>query len=341
MLNLSATLPTTYLRLTVKQITDMGFDVSETLRRKGFDPDNLDDPSMRLTVKQYCQFIESMLALTNEPELGILVGRRLMFNAHGALGFAAINCENFLQLLNLAQKFISARTGQLLSIDYEHVGDFTHVNMYEYSPNEIPKRFTVETFAAAIKNVYTFVAPPDSNLHSVHFTFPKIYGSDLAERFFECPVYYGQASNYMVVRSDFLKKPLTTATYASYSEAVDLCSRELSGLGASESLPDKVRRFMRGKGYQLPSFAEVAEHFSMTTRSMHRKLKDDETSYKKLSEEIRHEYAAKMLRHNKLTIQEIAFNLGYSDVANFRRAFKRWENKSPMEYRESMLEDRN
>ena len=34
-----------------------------------------------------------------------------------------------------------------------------------------------------------------------------------------------------------------------------------------------------------------------------------------------------------LSIQEIAFNLGYTDMANFRRAFKRWEAMSPSDYR--------
>ena len=44
--------------------------------------------------------------------------------------------------------------------------------------------------------------------------------------------------------------------------------------------------------------------------------------------------AVRHLQNGKLSIQEIAFNLGYSDLANFRRAFKRWEKIAPPEYRE-------
>ncbi len=46
--------------------------------------------------------------------------------------------------------------------------------------------------------------------------------------------------------------------------------------------------------------------------------------------------ALEHLKSGRLSIQEIAFLLGYSDVANFRRAFKRWEGVAPSEVRESL-----
>jgi transcriptional regulator GlxA family with amidase domain len=43
--------------------------------------------------------------------------------------------------------------------------------------------------------------------------------------------------------------------------------------------------------------------------------------------------ALKYLRTTRLANEDIALALGFSDAANFRRAFRRWTNKSPTEIR--------
>ncbi|HET8707420.1 MAG TPA: helix-turn-helix domain-containing protein [Pseudomonadales bacterium] len=43
------------------------------------------------------------------------------------------------------------------------------------------------------------------------------------------------------------------------------------------------------------------------------------------------------MKAGELSVQEIAYTLGYNDVANFRRAFKRWEGVPPSEYRMKFL----
>ena len=47
----------------------------------------------------------------------------------------------------------------------------------------------------------------------------------------------------------------------------------------------------------------------------------------------RRSLALRYLQSRDMPVQEIAYMLGYSDVANFRRAFKRWEGVAPREYR--------
>ncbi|WP_371921722.1 MULTISPECIES: helix-turn-helix domain-containing protein [Pseudomonas] len=42
--------------------------------------------------------------------------------------------------------------------------------------------------------------------------------------------------------------------------------------------------------------------------------------------------ALERIRAGRLSVEEIAQLLGYSDVANFRRAFRQWEAVAPSEY---------
>ncbi|MGA4603880.1 helix-turn-helix domain-containing protein [Ectopseudomonas hydrolytica] len=50
-------------------------------------------------------------------------------------------------------------------------------------------------------------------------------------------------------------------------------------------------------------------------------------------EEVRHTLAQEHLKAGRMTVEEIAYSLGYTDLANFRRAFKRWQRQSPSAYR--------
>jgi AraC-like DNA-binding protein len=56
-------------------------------------------------------------------------------------------------------------------------------------------------------------------------------------------------------------------------------------------------------------------------------------SFQQLLDETRHEIALGYIEQSRLSITEIAFMLGFSDLSNFIRAFKRWTGKSPTEFR--------
>jgi transcriptional regulator GlxA family with amidase domain len=57
------------------------------------------------------------------------------------------------------------------------------------------------------------------------------------------------------------------------------------------------------------------------------------TSFRELSDELRVHVALRYLRETTMTMEDIAFALGFSDSANFRHAFRRWTGKAPQEFR--------
>jgi AraC-like DNA-binding protein len=64
---------------------------------------------------------------------------------------------------------------------------------------------------------------------------------------------------------------------------------------------------------------------------------DEGTSFHKLLEDVRRTLALEHVRSGRFAIEEIAYMLGYSDLANFRRAFRRWESVPPSVYRASKI----
>ena len=79
---------------------------------------------------------------------------------------------------------------------------------------------------------------------------------------------------------------------------------------------------------------KTAQSLGMNVRQMQRMLKQEQSSFRHLSEQVLFEQAKLILADNKMSILDIAVEFGYSDAANFSRAFKRWSGISPSHYKE-------
>jgi AraC-like DNA-binding protein len=72
---------------------------------------------------------------------------------------------------------------------------------------------------------------------------------------------------------------------------------------------------------------------NISPRTLRRRLIGEKTSYKSLVEDIRKNKAIDLLQTTTQSTQQIAAELGYSDLSNFYRAFKRWTGRNPGFYR--------
>jgi len=82
-----------------------------------------------------------------------------------------------------------------------------------------------------------------------------------------------------------------------------------------------------------PTLAAAARLLGVNDRSLRRRLRQQGFSFRGLLAELRTQIALKYLRNTRLANEDIALALGFSDAANFRRAFYRWTNKTPSEIR--------
>ena len=81
------------------------------------------------------------------------------------------------------------------------------------------------------------------------------------------------------------------------------------------------------------SVNEVAELAGASVRTLQRRLDASDCSFSSLVEQARSELASELLRSTSMPISEIAAELGYSNSANFSRAFKRCTGRSPTKFR--------
>ena len=83
------------------------------------------------------------------------------------------------------------------------------------------------------------------------------------------------------------------------------------------------------------SLEDVASELGVSVRTLRRRLTDKGTSYRRIVDDLRREVAIKYLRDTDMTVEDVAFALGFNDAANFRRAFRRWTSATPQQFRKA------
>lgn len=82
-----------------------------------------------------------------------------------------------------------------------------------------------------------------------------------------------------------------------------------------------------------PKRDSVAQALHLSQRTLQRRLQEEGTSYQQLLDDTRRELAEQYLAQPNLTLLEVAYLLGFADPSNFFRAFRRWFDMTPGEYR--------
>jgi AraC-like DNA-binding protein len=154
------------------------------------------------------------------------------------------------------------------------------------------------------------------------------------ERFFDGPVRFGASEDVLHLRSDVLRLPLVESTpelgdgFEAYAAAL------VQRMTSEASLVERVRKEI-GDGVLMGSALEgaVAERLAMTVRTMHRRLDEAGTSFRKVRDELLRERAERLLRERRVPIAEVSYLLGYGEPSNFHRAFRRWTGVTPAAWR--------
>lgn len=147
-------------------------------------------------------------------------------------------------------------------------------------------------------------------------------------------LYFDQPRHRLVFDAAALDLPVTTADAASHRTAFELCERQLIERAPGGLLVQRVARELFAADGGVRSSVQVARAVGMAERTLKRRLAEQRTSYSELLDRARHMRALELLG-SELSIEEVAERLGYSDPANFTRAFRRWTGKSPRAVRKS------
>jgi AraC-like DNA-binding protein len=288
----------------------------------------LADPATRVPLTVCEAIVARAHALTHEPALAFHVGTQMRLSSHGFLGFAAMTAGTVREALELATRFASTRTSAIALALYVE-GETASMVIEERTPLGAMREFLVIALLVGIWQLgQALTAGPLDGFAECAFPAPAyVEGLPHAGRLrFDRPVHR------LVFAAKVLDKPFLNADAVATKIATEQLERELAAV-VDAGLPSRIRAVLAAR-HDLAPITVVAKQLRMSTRTLKRKLAEHHTTYSAIRDDLRRQRALLLLDNRDLSIGEIATKLGYSELPNFSRAFKKWTGLTPVAYRE-------
>jgi AraC-like DNA-binding protein len=253
----------------------------------------------------------------------------------GMYGFAILSSPDFRQAARFAQQYYQLAAADA-DIAFKEEGD---LGRWIINPVSLPSvdatvyRFIVELNFGLSVSLHRDVMGSAFIPRELRVTYGSPNGRRSNTDSFGCPALFGRAENAMVFDKNWLDGPATLGNAVTYLQLVELCDQLIREMQLRSGLAGSVREALLHNLAMPLSLDAVSRRLKLPTRTLKRKLQEEGTSYRKIVDELRTQMAIRYLRETKLTVEEIAASLGYSDAASFRYAFRRWAKQPPGKFR--------
>jgi AraC-like DNA-binding protein len=307
-----------------------GTTPAELLGPLGLAFEELVQPASRVSVPLLERVVARARALTGEAGLGYYLGLKMRISAHGYLGFAAMAAATLRESLELASRFAPTRS-TAIGIRLEERDDHAHIIFDEHCSFGTAQDVVFLSLIVGLWRIGESLTGRQLE-GDAEVAFPKPEYAARFTGFTPGRLRFSRPAHRITFDRKLLDLPLSMADPDALRLARDHCERELDRLGYHQSFVTRVRAALGARDRELPTLEQMAGELGTSSRSLKRKLADEGTSYSDLVDQLQSARAVSLLASD-LSVDEIADRLGYSDGANFTRAFRRWTGQSPREYR--------
>ncbi|HEY1078343.1 MAG TPA: AraC family transcriptional regulator ligand-binding domain-containing protein [Fontimonas sp.] len=334
--------PARYYARAAEVLMRQGVDVMRVLKVARISLDRLNHPDATLRLGQVETMLSEVAQLTGRSDLAIDVGKVLKLSSHSLVGYGMLTSPNADYALRLVSRFFrlvmptfrmryraNAQQAELLfqptvtmsalcfQFHIEAVGIAAHSEVRELLDGRVPD-YDVYYSIAQPAHVGRYAEFPEMRCHFGWETTPGLR---------------------MKMATDLAARPLAMSDPNSLKMAETRCAALVRSAVDQGTVSDWVIMMLRESAEGMPTIVELAHTLNLSPRTLDRYLLREGVRFRELSGKIRHERACTLLKGGEQTVSQIAYELGYTDAANFTRAFRREAGVSPSQYQRATTGD--
>lgn len=331
--------PARYVALMVEYLNEQGIDCAPVLAYAGITLDTLRHVDAQLPSEQVIHVTRLLTeASCGQRDLGMQIGAKVGPAQLGDLGLAILACSTAKEALELCAHYYA-----LVTPDFSmHVRPMGALYEIRWQPVQaLPYDVLVLAYDLMLMGFHTW-------LHSVLREDAPGYDAYL---FSAAPSDARRYSALKMARCHFGQGGLPTLRILIDAELVNATRMPMANASHLQDIKTrldmKLLHHIRGdkrdwKAWAImmltetqchqPTLDELAHIANISVSTLARQLAAQGTSYRALVAEVQHRRACQWLREGRLQVRDIAHLLGYTNAANFIRAFKARAGISPGEF---------
>lgn len=320
----------------VKTLKMYGVDYKEIFSNIGLSTDVDQNFNNRIPKDRFIRLLQDCVTATDDEAFPIETGKQIHPTMLHHIGLSSLASESLHDLfcrLNRFQGLISddfsvevqrgVRTTKIVVLEEQNTC-FT-----ELAPALIIKDAILAAMLRAIRIVYEPDFVPEAVFTARR---PSEKARKKFEQYFGSPIHYGADCVALEIPNTSMDEKLPGAN-PELARIYDKASLDQLADLENHSISSKVESLIISNlGDSSASKEYVADMLHMSPRNLQKRLKKEGTSFKEILESVRYRSAIKLLTEESKAVGEVAIFLGYSNTANFSRAFKKWSGFYPVTY---------
>lgn len=311
----------------------LGMDVETLLSHVGIEAELLYQPKARISPEQYTRFIQALWLITQDEHVGFDKQQR-------RLGTFAMMCQLVIHAKTLGDALdLSTQFYKLFGDDWTVTleRDKHEARLVPLVPAEMdPDHFITESMLMIWHGLASWLIERRLPLERVHFGYERPNHAEEYDALFFAPVMrFDTARTEITFAADYLDLPIrqNEETLEEFLKAAP--AQLLVKFKNTNSLTSRIRDVLKSQiGEEMPTLNDVASILYLSPQTLRRRLAAEGKSYQGVKDALRRDAAIHLLLNPKLTLEDVAQQVGFSETSTFHRAFKKWTGVTPGLYRQ-------
>jgi AraC-like DNA-binding protein len=313
------------------------FAPEQLLRGTGLAQADLDDPVRRITVRQALQYIDNAIRLAPRPEWYLEWALGIVEHFQGPISIALVSAPTLGESLDAFIRYFPARV-PYLDLRGRADGEEFCAELHSLIDLGASRPLLLETPLVILQQYLLHVYGVDLGAARIELDYAPTSYAERYGAFMRCPVRFDARRSALVIPRAWRAIPNLGYVGATWAHAMQQCETTLGSSSARDTLC-ALSAYL-GSAFEvahreraLPTLNQAAARLHLAPRTLIRRLRRLGTTYQTITDDFLRARACELLGNEQLKIKEVAGALGFSNPANFGKAFKRWVGMSPGRYR--------